>query len=118
MDYVKIVEEFSGKYPDYKNDVWNFSVYLEKQWKNSLSDANIRFLLQGLDVKFLLDSLIYNVEERGIYKRKNAAKKYVTVIGIFFDYIRKNTDIDNPGLFEAISYNKLRENTYMKQMMS
>ena len=35
MDYLKIAEEFSGKYPDYKNDVWNFNQYLEKQWKNN-----------------------------------------------------------------------------------
>jgi len=83
MDYLKIAEEFSEKYPDYKNDVWNFTEYLKKQWKNSLSDANVRFLLQGLNVEFLLDSLIYNVEERKIYKRKNAAKKYATVIGLF-----------------------------------
>lgn len=118
MDYLKIVEEFSEKYPDYKNDVWNFTEYLKKQWKNSLSDANVRFLLQGLNVEFLLDSLIYNVEERKIYKRKNAAKKYTTVIGLFFNYIRKNTDIDNPILFESISYNRLRENAYMKRMMA
>ena len=58
MDYLKITEEFSIKYPDYKNDVSNFNEYLEKQWKNSLSDANLRFLLQGLDVEFLLNSLI------------------------------------------------------------
>ena len=118
MDYLKIAEEFSGKYPDYKNDVWNFNQYLEKQWKNSLSDENIRFLLQGLNVDFLLDSLIFNVEERKIYKRKNAAKKYATVIGIFFDYIRKNTDIQNPTLFQAISFNRSRENVYMKRMMA
>lgn len=118
MDYLKIAEEFSEKYPDYKNDVWNFTEYLKKQWKNSLSDANVRFLLQGLNVEFLLDSLIYNVEERKIYKRKNAAKKYATVIGLFFNYIRKNTDIDNPTLFEAISYNRLRENAYMKRVMA
>lgn len=118
MDYLKIAKEFSEKYPDYKNDVWNFTEYLEKQWKNSLSDANVRFLLQGLNVEFLLDSLIYNVEERKIYKRKNAAKKYATVIGLFFNYIRKNTDIDNPTLFESISYNRLRENAYMKRMMA
>lgn len=118
MDYLKITEEFSIKYPDYKNDVSNFNEYLEKQWKNSLSDANLRFLLQGLDVEFLLNSLIYNVEERKIYKRKNAAKKYATVIGVFFNYIRKNTDIDNPALFGEISYNRLRENTYMQRMMA
>lgn len=118
MDYLKIAKEFSEKYPDYKNDVWNFTEFLEKQWKNSLSDANVRFLLQGLNVEFLLDSLIYNVEERKIYKRKNAAKKYATVIGLFFNYIRKNTNIDNPTLFESISYNGLRENAYMKRMMA
>lgn len=98
--------------------MWNFTEYLEKQWKNSLSDANVRFLLQGLNVEFLMDSLIYNVEERKIYKRKNAAKKYATVIGLFFNYIRQNTDIDNPTLFESISYNRLRENAYMKRMMA
>lgn len=118
MDYLKITEEFSEKYPDYKNDVSNFNEYLEKQWKNSLSDENIRFLLQGLNVEFLLDSLIYNVEETKTYKRKNAAKKYATVIGLFFNYIRKNTDIVNPTLFSDISYNRLRENTYMQRMMA
>ncbi len=118
MDYLKIVKEFSEKYPDYKNDVWNFTEFLEKQWKNSLSDPNIRFLLQGIDVEFLLDSLIYNVEERKIYRRKNAAKKYATVVGLFLNYIRKNTDIDNPTVFKAITYNRLRENTYMQRMMA
>lgn len=118
MDYFKIVEEFSKRYPDYKNDVCNFSKYLEKQWKNSLSDPNIRFLLQGIDVEFLLDSLIYNVEEKKIYRRKSAAKKYATVVGLFLNYIRKNTDIDNPIVFSAISYNRLRENTYMQRMMA
>ena len=34
MDYLKIVEDFSRKYPDYKNDVRNFTEYLEKEWKN------------------------------------------------------------------------------------
>ncbi len=116
MDYLKITKDFSCRYPDYKNDVSNFNNYLEKQWKNPLSDDNIRFLLQGLNVDFLLDSLIYNVEERKIYKRKNAAKKYATVIGLFFNYIRKNTDIINPTLFGDISYNRLRENTYMQRM--
>lgn len=118
MDYIKIVEEFSEKYPDYRNDVANFNVYLKRQWKNSLSDTNIWFLIQGLNVEFLLDSLIFNVEERKIYKRKNAAKKYATVIGLFFNYIRKNTNIDNPTLFSDISYNRLRDNTYMQRMMA
>lgn len=118
MDYLKITEEFSLRYPDYKNDVSNFNEYLAIQWKNSLSDANIKFLLQGINVDFLLDSLIYNVDERKVYKRKNAAKKYATVIGLFFNYIRKNTEIVNPELFSDISYNRLRENTYMQRMMA
>lgn len=46
MDYLKITEEFSQKYPDYKNDVSNFNEYLEIQWKNPLSDPNLRFLLR------------------------------------------------------------------------
>lgn len=46
MDYLKITEEFSQKYPDYKNDVSNFNEYLEIQWRNPLSDPNLRFLLR------------------------------------------------------------------------
>lgn len=118
MDYIRIVEEFSEKYPDYRNDIANFNVYLKRQWENSLSDTNIWFLIQGLNVEFLLDSLIFNVEERKIYKRKNTAKKYATVIRLFFNYIHKNTDIDNPTFFSDISYNGLHDNTYMQKMIA
>lgn len=117
MNYEEVSREFSEKYPDYRNDISNFNEYLKKQWKNPLSDENIRFLLQGLDVEFLLDSLIYNIEEK-VYRKRASAKKYVTVIGQFFNYIRRNTDINNPTLFDAISYNRSRENTYMKRMLA
>lgn len=117
MNYIIIENEFLREYPDYKNDIQNFTEYLARQWKNSLEDESIRFMIQGLDVEFLLKSLIYNVEETKKYKKKTAAKRYATVIGQYFNYIRKSTNIENPTLFNAISYNRSRENAYMKRMM-
>lgn len=118
MDYLCITDCFLEEYPDYKHDIINFNEYLKLQWNNSLSDDALRFLLQGINVEFILKSLIYNVETLKKYKSKTTAKRYATVIGQFFNYIRRNTDIENPGLYDAISYNRLRENAYMKRMVS
>lgn len=118
MDYIDITNNFIKEYPDYKSDVVNFSEYLEVNWKNSLSGDGLRIVLQGIDVDFILKSLIYNVETAKRYKSKTKAKRYATVIGQFFNYIRKTTDIVNPDLYDAISYNRLRENSYMQQMMA
>lgn len=116
MDYQEIFDGFITEYPEYKSDVSNFTEYLEMHWKNSLSGESLRILLQGMDVEFLLQSLIYNVEDIKRYKSKTKAKRYATVIGIFFNYIRRTTDIPNPDLYAAISFNRLRENSYMKRM--
>lgn len=118
MNYMVIKEGFLKEYPDYKHDVDNFTEYLEVQWKNSLEDETIRFMLQGLDVEFILKSLIYNIEVTKKYKSKTTAKRYATVIGQFFNYIRRTTEIDNPKLFDAVSFNRSRENTYMKRMIT
>ncbi len=118
MDYLQVTEHFLTEYPDYRHDIMNFNEYLKMQWKNSLSDDAIRFWLQGLNVDFILSSLIYNVEEKKRYKSKTTAKRYASVIGQFFQFIRKHTDIENVKLYDAISYNRLRENAYMKRMMS
>ncbi len=118
MDYIDITNDFIKEYPDYKSDVVNFSEYIEENWRNSLSGDQLRILLQGIDVDFILKSLIYNVETVKRYKSKTKAKRYATVIGQFFNYIRKTTDIVNPDLYDAISYNRLRENSYMQQMMA
>ena len=118
MDYKHITNDFIKEYPDYKSDVANFSEYIETYWNNSLSGDPLRILLKGIDVDFILKSLIYNVETVKRYKSKTKAKRYATVVGQFFNYIRKTTDIVNPDLYDAISYNRLRENSYMQQMMS
>ena len=118
MDYKSLTDNYIKEYPDYKSDVDNFSKYLEADWKNSLSGDRLRILLQGIDVDFILKSLIYNVEVVKRYKSKTKAKRYATVIGQFFNYIRKTTDIVNPDLYDAISYNRLRENSYMQQMLA
>lgn len=118
MDYKSLTDNYIKEYPDYKSDVDNFSKYLEADWKNSLSGDRLRILLQGIDVDFILKSLIYNVEVVKRYKSKTKAKRYATVIGQFFNYIRKTTDIVNPDLYDAISYNRLRENSYMQQMLT
>lgn len=118
MDYKNITDNFIKEYSDYKSDVDNFTEYIESNWKNSLSGDQLRILLQGIDVDFILKSLIYNVEAVKRYKSKTKAKRYATVIGQFFNYIRKTTDIVNPDLYDAISYNRSRENSYMQQMMA
>lgn len=118
MDYNDIKNSFIDEYPDYKSDIINFSEYVETNWKNSLSGDYLRIFLKGVDVDFILKSLIYNVETVKRYKSKTKAKRYATVIGQFFNYIRKTTDIVNPDLYNAISFNRLRENSYMQQMMS
>ena len=118
MNYKEITENFVREYSDYKSDIANFSEYIEADWKNSLSGDQLRILLQGIDVDFILKSLIYNVEVVKRYKSKTKAKRYATVIGQFFNYIRKTTDIVNPDLYDAISYNRFRENSYMQQMMA
>ncbi len=118
MNYLSVTDNFLKEYPDYKHDVINFNEYLKLQWKNSLSDEALRFLLQGLDVEFILKSLVYNVEILKKYKSKTTAKRYATVIGQFFNYIRRTTDIENQGLYDSIAYNSLRENAYMKRMTS
>ena len=58
------------------------------------------------------------IEKYPDYKSKTKAKRYATVVAQFFNHIRKTTDIVNPDLYDAISYNRLRENSYMQQMMS
>lgn len=117
MNYNDITNDFIEKYPDYKSDVVNFSEYINTYWKNSLSGDPLRILLKGIDVDFILKSLIYNVETVKRYKSKTKAKRYATVVALFFNHIRKTTDIVNPDLYDAISYNRLRENSYMQQMM-
>ncbi len=118
MNYKDITNNFIKEYPDYKSDIANFSEYIETNWQNSLSGDPLRILLKGIDVDFILKSLIYNVETVKRYKSKTKARRYATVIGQFFNYIRKTTDIVNPDLYDAISYNRSRENSYMQQMMS
>lgn len=117
MNHKDITDDFIREYPDYKSDIMNFNEYLETYWKNSLSGEPFRILLKGIDVDFILKSLIYNVEEAERYKSKTKAKRYATVIGQLFNYIRKTTDIVNSDLYDAISYNRSREDSYMKRMM-
>lgn len=118
MNYQQIMNDFIIEYPDYKCDVINFTEYLETQWGDSLSGESLRIILKGIDVEFILQSLIYNVEDIKRYKSKTKAKRYSTAVGVFFDYIRRNTDIANVELYDAISFNRLRENSYMKRMMA
>lgn len=118
MNYQQMMDDFIIEHPDYKCDVINFTEYLETHLGYSLSGESLRIILKGIDVEFILKSLIYNVEDIKRYKSKTKAKRYSTAVGVFFDYIRRNTDIANAELYDAISYNRLRENSYMKRMMS
>ena len=117
MNFRKISNDFLLDYGDYRNDVNNFIFYLSEEMKIDLNSESNWVTFQGIDVKFLLNSLKYNVEVRKVYKSKNSAKKYSTAIAQLFNYLRMETDIDNPNLYASISYNRSRENTYMKTMM-
>ena len=117
MDFIGIADEFLKNHADYRNDVNNFEYYLSEEMNINLNAESNRVTFQGIDVKFLLNSLKFNVEVRRVYRSKNSAKKYSTAIAQLFNYIRTETDIDNPNLYASISYNRSRENTYMKTMM-
>ena len=54
MNYKEITENFVREYSDYKSDIANFSEYIEADWKNSLSGDQLRILLQGIDVEFIM----------------------------------------------------------------
>ncbi len=117
MNYLNMVEQFVEEYPNYKSDIINFNDYLEHKWKRSLEDDTIQIFIQGLDVDFIVGSLDYNVEKRKKYNKRTTAKRYAVVVGQFLDFLRKNTDIKNKELFDAVSYGRNRENAYMKRMM-
>ena len=89
MDYKDITNSFIKEYPDYKSDVRNFSEYLEKYWENSLSGDPLRILLKGIDVEFILKSLVYNVENVKRYKTKTKAKRYATGSALYYKEHRK-----------------------------
>ncbi len=118
MDYLEIVKEFLKEFPNYKNDISNFNKFLELKWKHTLSDDMIQIFIQGLDVDFIVESLDYHVKETKTYTKRTSARRYATVVGCFFDFIRKHTTIKNKELFDAVSYGRNRENAYMKRMMA
>lgn len=117
MNYKTISDKFIQKYPDYKSDINNFSEYLNAYWKNSLSDEFFRILVKGMDIEFVLQSLVYNVEEIKRYKTKSKARRYSVVIGQFLKYIFESTDITNSELYDMIVGDK-SQNSYMKYMTS
>lgn len=118
MNYKDIANDFIKEYPDYKSDIANFGEYLVKNGNGSLSGEPLRVFLQGIDVEFILNSLVYNVEIVKRYKTKTKAKRYATVMGQFFDYVRRETEFVNSDLYEAISFNRSREDSYMRRMMA
>lgn len=117
MNYQIMANKFIQQYPDYKSDINNFSEYLNAYWKNSLSNDLFRILVRGMDIEFVLKSLIYNVEEIKRYKTKSKAKRYSVVIGQFLKYVFKNTDTANSELYDMIVGDKSQK-SYMKHMMS
>ena len=117
MDYKTLSEKFIQKYPDYKSDINNFSEYLNVYWKDSLSNDLFRILVKGMDVEFVLQSLIYNVEEIKRYKTKSKARRYSVVVGQFLKYIFILTNITNNELYSKISGDKSQK-SYMKFMTS
>lgn len=117
MDYKALSEKFIQKYPNYKSDINNFSEYLNVYWKDSLSNDLFRILVKGMDVEFVLQSLIYNVEEIKRYKTKSKARRYSVVIGQFLKYIFENTNIASSELYSKISGDKSQK-SYMKFMTS
>lgn len=117
MDYKTLFEKFTQKYPDYKSDINNFDEYLNAYWKNSLSNDLFRVLVKGMDIEFVLQSLVYNVEEIKRYKTKSKARRYSVVIGQFLKYVFENTDTAYSELYDMIVGDKSQK-SYMKHMMS
>lgn len=117
MDYQIIADKFIQQYPDYKSDINNFSEYLNAYWKNSLSNDLFRILVRGMDIEFVLQSLVYNVEEIKRYKTKSKARRYSVVIGQFLKYIFENTNITNSELYDMIAGDRSQK-SYMKCMTS
>lgn len=117
MNYKILFERFLQRYPDYKSDINNFSEYLNVYWKNSLSDELFRILVKGMDIEFVLQSLVYNVEEIKRYKTKSKAKRYSVVIGQFLKYVFESVGITNSELYDMIVGDKSQK-TYMKYMTS
>lgn len=117
MNYKTISDNFIQKYPDYISDINNFSEYLNVYWKNSLSDELFRILVKGMDIEFVLQSLVYNVEEIKRYKTKSKARRYSVVIGQFLKYVFESTDITNSELYDMIVGDKSQK-SYMKYMTS
>ena len=117
MDYQIITDKFIQEYPDYISDINNFSEYLNVYWKKSLSDESFRILVKGMDIEFVLQSLVYNVEEIKRYKTKSKARRYSVVIGQFLKYVFETTDITSSELYDMIVDDKSQK-TYMKYMTS
>lgn len=117
MNYKTISDKFIQKYPDYISDINNFSEYLNVYWKKSLSDELFRILVKGMDIEFVLQSLVYNVEEIKRYKTKSKARRYSVVIGQFLKYVFESTDITNSELYDMIVGDKSQK-SYMKYMTS
>lgn len=115
MGYKAISEKFIQRYPDYKSDINNFSEYLNVYWKDSLSNDLFRILVRGMDIEFVLQSLVYNVEEIKRYKTKSKARRYSVVIGQFLKYIFENVGITNSELYNMIIGDKSQK-SYMKHM--
>lgn len=117
MDYKTISEKFIQRYPDYKSDINNFSEYLNVYWRDSLSNDLFRILVKGMDIEFVLQSLVYNVEEIKRYKTKSKARRYSVVIGQFLKYIFESVCITNSELYNMIVGDKSQK-SYMKYMTS
>ena len=117
MDYKFLFERFIQRYPDYKSDINNFSEYLNVYWENSLSDELFHTLVKGMDIEFVLQSLVYNVEEIKRYKTKSKARRYSVVIGRFLKYVFESLNITNSELYYMIVGDKSHK-SYMKYMTS
>lgn len=117
MSIERLKEEFIDMHKDYRNDINNFFLYLEKARNIPIIDKNIEFALGAIETEGIKESLKFLID-RGIYGKQETARKYAVAVGKFFEYVRDYTSIKNKDLFDEISANLRTRNSYIGRMNS
>lgn len=115
MCILELKSIFNERYKEYGNDVNNFFYYLEKRYGVFPDSSNIELIMQGIETEEIKRSLDFLVNEN-IYKKAEAARKYATVIGQFFLFVKENSSFKNKDLFDELSQNGRNSNSYIARM--
>ena len=112
MNIELLKHSFLTEYSDYKNDLDNYQNYLESH-ENGASFHKI-YTHNGMTVKGIIDSLDYYVSI-GQIKKKKPARKYTTAVSQWYEYLFKNSEVENKSLQEALRAPSNLNESYIKQ---